>query len=612
MADSLLDSLRTLDVNALDAHIASLSEVELAKLEQRIEREKSGPSIFERIGGAVQGIGDVDKRTEAAENFNFMRPLVRTAQAAQAVLPLPGDASKTPTEKMDKLKNQANMATGLARIGMGAVDDVAATLTPNKSLISPNQELFQDAVHESTKRLTDVDEFVKEPDQAAFDFFSFLPGPGSLGRGPGVIRAMGRAALGDPSVAIKVADKALSVPKGLSRVAQEATALGTGRGPETMGLARRAGKLGETESLRAGQALADETRLGSRIIKNLTNEKRKLGAAKGEAVKNKSVNIADLKEAVVGDIESGGLGGVLADMDIGVSVNPHAGKNLFKTGGFSSRIELDVPVDVKHSDEGLLVKELEKLVNRDDIIPVEKLSDILESVDGMKPTSTRGKRIKLQLRKTIRDKLGQVPGIDKAMKDLRRQHLLLDDVSDRLSGAQLTDIIDDPASPTSLTQKLSSSLDDTELPGAKLKGIERLDRQTPGINVRSELAGVRTARLAPTSLVGRSEFYRILLGGAGLSIAGGAAEANLILGILSIPVLASGFSPKYAARHMARLGKLEGKAEHVRKVSQHLVEQAERLNINVPKTMSIGQLIERMPDDNEEKKSLVGQIGTSR
>ena len=139
----------------------------------------------------------------------------------------------------------------------------------------------------------------------------------------------------------------------------------------------------------------------------------------------------------------------------------------------------------------------------------------------------------------------------------------------------------------------------------EVRGVSMLEERT-GLPIEAQVAGQQLSQTLASSLTGRQGLLAVTSG----SVVGGMAlDPALAMGLLSVPV----FSPRFVGKQAARLGVAAAKVQQIEQRVTQLLRAAQQRGIQVSRSMTIGQLEERLNQpEQQQRPSLLGIIGRTR
>lgn len=595
-------------------YLESLSDDELRAL---YEQEKQ-PSLARAIENPPTS--DDPESYWGTALWNIPQDIPRQGARVASELAGVGKAMTSPEGFM-------GLTRGLGRFAAGAVG-VGDPLDPN----SPSGQVMN-YVDDQASYLPGGEKFRDEPLRLAADWAGMIPaGP----QGAGTMARLGRAASAgrflDPVMAAgktaQLGGRALArTGKAATNIGGHMIGLATGQGTEPAMAGVRAGREGVGGAFReaargelmAGIGTEAIPGLGREVAGQVNLRRRAAGAVKGKFIDQMdqagtTVNIADLKARLLGDIANGGEGGLLSEL--GLTVNPAAQKqtyspilgpkgqqlpNPLQPAGFGG---LDVPESFRAADQGAFEEAIRLLVEAPDDIPVRQLDEIKQGIDaipiGSRPAKSQ--RIIHQIRSAVREELGKVAGYDDAVAEIAQHFDTMGNpqtgIARQLRRADLGQT-KKPIDPQALGESLTRSLNEGIAQADRMEAVRRLEELMPGSNLGVRAAGLRFTGEMPTGLVGKNEFVK-LAGVVGLSsmVGGGMAGMTGALGgaLLSVPVIYLAFIPKYASGTLVKLGAAQRGGAQLQQFAETAVKQAVQLGIN-PRNLSLGRLLERLDQE---------------
>jgi hypothetical protein len=430
-------------------------------------------------------------------------------------------AHPDPRVRHGQVMDVAQAGGGLALGGMFELgEQLTGARTTGKWLARrhPLQEGVRQMASGISKKFTDPDEFAADPLFGPTVAAGLIPsgGTGTLG----TLARFGRAM--DPVVAglegAQLAGKIARLTGKAARTTTEAlTGLTSGAGAPTGMEAGRAGRVGERgEFLKtldlAGEKTAFE--LGEDVSTGLRGKRDAAGKIKGDFItatnaEGLTVDIANLKASITGDLSKGGEGGLLSELGIGVNLEPHAGTILQREGGTSSRIKLDTPASFRAVDEGQFEEAVRELLESPDQISVEALDEIKMGIDGL-PSSgrtARSKRVLRKIRELVRKELGPIKiqdgtTYDQAIEPIARFNKSIESIEKRIGRP---DVEGAPGDVNEMLegQALARAFDSGVPRRDRTAALQEIDEMLPDVPVRSQAAGLNFSEIIPSGLVGR-------------------------------------------------------------------------------------------------------------
>lgn len=419
-----------------------------------------------------------------------------------------------------------------------------------------------------------------------------------------------------------------------------------------------AGSAGQADAIAARQDLAvrrgileeDPATLGLEAAAELKGEWKNLGDVKSSFMEEAGdIDISGLKADLIGDIgfDRRGEGGLLREMGIELEYNPHSGKILVREPGAefmpdwsppgprgtSTRIDIKIPENFRAADAGKIETQLKKLLEGPDVISAKELDLIKQGLDDAPAPSPQAGEAIGKIRRGMREKLSEIEGFDEVSDPIHSFRLDLEGVPSGpkkkvgieagLGSGELVPKGRKTVNPSKLTDVFTRSFEsDPQLRG-KQKYLKELDKKVKDTDIRSRAVGQRFQELQPAGLVGRNEFIQRMssliapaavfgtaVTGAGATAGAGAA---ILAGLVTLPLVAIAFMPKLAARSLLRLGVAQEKLGHVQRLAQQIAKQAQQQGIGINRTVTLGQVLGRMPEDPEEEDvpSLMSKIGSA-
>ena len=372
----------------------------------------------------------------------------------------------------------------------------------------------------------------------------------------------------------------------------------TGKGTGAINEALAAGLEGNRKPFL--KAVKDKT-VSEDTVLAITERLREQKKARGEAIKAlrsemrknpQPIDIADVKDAIFGD------DGLAADF--GVTVR---------------RAENGTPVDLDFSDSTIsgstvdsartaAQSALQDLFNRPDQINTFQLDSIKKGLQSFSlSTSSEAEALVHGASKVLREKLySDVPKYAETFQPFDEMQTFLEEMGQRIN---LNIDKDFTKAANAAVRNALNEGKDTEL-----RAILRLEeRFTPeggtrsDIPIRAEIAGQQLSQDVPSGLVGREAF----LGGVGGTIAAGAfIDPTFLTALVGLPL----FSPLVVGKALAAAGAGAAKVAEVQQGIQRMLKAARVNNIPVSRSMTIGQLHERLTTGGkEDKKDTTGGEG---
>lgn len=506
------------------------------------------------------------------------------------------------------------MVGNLGRTAVGAAEEMGSMFTPFVPE-SNERQMFRNAVEGEAEGFT-KEGFAEDPTRALSLLAALVPGGGAtrLGR---VGRALGQSM--DPVVGAtravgagaKLAGKALP---GVNKLAGSVLGVTTGAGEARGSALVEAGRSGRAdEAIAAIKGPDSPNRIGEDAIRSFNNELGDLSRNKDAVVDNAGmVDISDLRNEILGDVEQGGVGGLLKD------------KLRFNVSrADDGSISLEVPANFRNVDEGRMETAIEDLVASPDQITVRELDEIMQGLGEipLPKSARRARSARNRIRGVMREKLSEVEGFDAVQEPLRdffsanspRSNVAtqrdipmgMEPTAERLGIPTPIDATDSPANRQRTGESMARAFNKGDGQLDRLEAMQSIEARAPGTTARS--AGVGFQGWTPSEIVGRSQFFSALspLLGAGL-VGGAAASGGVGAALLALPAVSVAFIPRYAGQALVKLGKAEKGADQLASVARAAVDNAQAMGIN-PRNMTLGQLFERM--ERENQPSILGAIG---
>ena len=563
-------------------------------------------------------------------------------ELGQAASEVPGIFKKIAIpsrESVGTFSRAAQMAKGLT--GAGYQGDPMDPNTPRAQTLR--------MMEQAASYLPGGEQWPEHPTRAAVELAGLIGGPA---KGSGILSRVARAGR-----YIDPLNAAGGVARGAQKLATGAMRKGPALGGHMIGLTTGQGPGPAMEGMRVSRARQGEAfltaprgrlmpgigspdvpGLGKEIAEGLNQRRRAAGAVKGRfmdemdqaagygqyTLPEGSVNISDLKRQLVGNLDRGGEGGLLATLGIRPERSMSRGGALMQEGVTSSHVSLDVPASFRAVDQGVFEEAVRSLLESPDVVTVRHLDDIKIGIDKI-PLGSRHaqtQRVVKQVRGAVRDKLAQVPGYDAAVRPIAEH---MDELANESTGiaTQLgrSDLAQTrkPINAQALGESLTRSLNEGVSQADRMRAVERIEEMLPGSNLQARAAGLRFSGDMPTGLVGKGQFMKLAamagLGGAGAGI-GAAAVGGMggaaVGALLAVPVIYIAFIPKYAARTLTKLGAVQRHGDNLQNLAETAIKQGAALGIDVRK-LTLGRLLDELDNARQQSApspaSLLGRLG---
>ena len=549
---------------------------------------ESGPLAYFRVLAHPQARAELEKNIpESAEkSFRAMGDFVRNVL-------MPSEDS-------------VEMYKGILQLGMSVRDANIHGVNP----LRQEQQPLTAMTSEIGKSVADPEAIISDPFAGLTNMAALAPGgpKGSL-----MAKIGSKAEMLDPVVAAsKAAGAGVNaggkIPAVAERAAAETVGFLSGLGGERAKTAIEAGAEGQRPAFKKAIREGSPYQLGKQVVGSLERELNRLGNIKDKFLREqKPVDIADLKKKIIGNIEQGGAGGLLEEFRIKIVPDPNNGKILVRQGNYSTRVNIEVPESFRAADQGKIENILESILESSDEMPAIQLDDIKQGIDNITAPTPQGGRAVAEIRQAVRKKLGEIIGFDKVSDPIKDVYDQEKNISDRLVQSTMLPKGKKQVNPETVGKKIVDAPNIGTGQKDRLEALQRLEEQT-GLPVKAESAGIGFQGFTPTGLTGKSEFMQrlapIFAVGAGVGL--GAIPPSTLL---SLPAMSLAFVPRFAGQSLARLGQVTGPtdklAKHLTSVAQDAVQQAQALGVN-PRNLTLGQLIERFPDDAEAVENTTG------
>jgi len=457
------------------------------------------------------------------------------------------------------------------------------------------------------KPLTDVNAFVRDPTMLPATVGGLFSGRsglmGKLGNLDPLVatgNALGATARG----AAKLASSEKLIPAA-NTVAAGGIALTAGRGFERSKALIRAGKSGRGNA--AKDAIEHQTAgdLGESAIKSVNDKFRDLNKQRDHFIDNApDVDITSLKKDIIGNIseDADGFlsfeGGTLDDLGIKLVPDPN-GKILIRIPGENSskRVSIETPPDILQGPMNKVVTGLREILEKPDNMSVKNLDAnrrLLSNMPEMPPVAENAiTRLRQKVINTLEDQKGY-DAVHEPLKDFTTQVKGPRGLEERLK-VDLSGEGSRGAVAQDTGEGLAKVFDEGFGQRDKLAAIKELDAITPN-SLEARAAGIGFGGSLPSGLIGRNQFVQAILpfiGVGGVAVTAGAATA-----LLSLPLIAVAFVPKFAGKALIKLGAAEAKVAPIQKMVRDAIAQGKGLGMQKDflRTASLGSFLDRMEE----------------